>query len=122
VSLDVPQPYGPSWPVTGTALPLHRLRDEVIKVWRKLHNDEFHNLYCLPSIIRIIKSRRMRWTGYVAGMGVKRNTYRILVGKPEGMRPLGRPRCRWEDNNKMDLRETEWGGMDWIYLPQDRDQ
>jgi hypothetical protein len=74
-------------------------RDEVIGGWRKLHNEELHNLYCLPSIIRIIKSRRMRWAGHVARMGVKRNAYRILVGKPEGKRPLGRPRRRWEDYN-----------------------
>jgi hypothetical protein len=65
---------------------------------RKLHNEELHNFYCLPSIIRIIKSRRMRWAGHVARMGEKRNAYRILVGKPEGKRPLGRPRRRWEDN------------------------
>jgi hypothetical protein len=78
-----------------------------------------HNLYCSPSIIRIIKKRRMRWAGYVARMGEKRNAYRILVGKPEGKRPLGRPRHRSEDNIKMDLREIGWGGMDWIDLAQD---
>jgi hypothetical protein len=80
-------------------------RDEMIDGWRKLHNEELHNLYCSPSIITIIKSRRMRWAGNVARMGEKRNAYRILVGKPEGKRPLGRPRRRWEDNIKMDLRE-----------------
>jgi hypothetical protein len=80
-------------------------RNEVVGGWRKLHNEELHNLYCSPSIIRIIKSRRMRWAGHVACMGEKRNAYRILVGKPEGKRPLGRPRCRWEDNIRMDLRE-----------------
>jgi hypothetical protein len=64
----------------------------------------------------------MIWAGHIAGMGEKRNTYRILVGKPEGERPLGKPRCRWEDNIRMDLREIRWGGMDWINLPQDRDQ
>jgi hypothetical protein len=69
-------------------------RDEVIGGWRKLHNEELHNLYCSPSLIRIIKSRRMRWAGHVARMGEKRNAYRILVGKPEGRRPLGRPRRR----------------------------
>jgi hypothetical protein len=79
-------------------------RDEVTGDWRKLHNDEFHNLYSSPNIIIMIKSRRMRWTGNVARMGTKRNTYRILVGKPEGKRPLGRPRHRWVDNIKMDLR------------------
>jgi hypothetical protein len=77
-------------------------RDEVTGGWRKLHN-ELHNLYSLPSIISIIKSRRMRWAGHVARMEEKRNVYRILVGKPEGKRPLGRPRRRWMDNIKMDL-------------------
>jgi hypothetical protein len=71
--------------------------------WRKLHNEELHNLYSSPSIIRIIKSRRMRWARHVARMGEKRNVYRSLVGKPEGKRPLGRPRHRWIDNIKMDL-------------------
>jgi hypothetical protein len=75
-----------------------------------------------PSIIRMIKSRTKRWAGHVARMGEKRNAYRILVGKPEGKRPLGRPRRRWVDNIKMDLREIEWDGMDWIDLAQDRDQ
>jgi hypothetical protein len=79
-------------------------------------------LYSSPSIIRIIKSRRMRWAGHVAPTGEKRNAYRILVGKPGGKRPLGRPRCKWVDNIKMDLREIGWGGMDWIDLAQDRDQ
>jgi hypothetical protein len=73
-------------------------------------------------IIRIIKSRRMKLLGHVARMGEKRNAYRILVGQPEGKRPLGRPRRRWEDNVRMDLREIGWGGMDWIDLAQDRDQ
>jgi hypothetical protein len=68
----------------------------------------------LPSIIRIIKSRRIRWAGHIALIGEKRNADRILVGKPEGKRPLGRPRCRWEDNIKMDFREIGWGSMDWI--------
>jgi hypothetical protein len=72
--------------------------------------------------ITIIMSRRMRWAGHVARMGAKRNAYRILVGKPEGKRPLRRPRCRWEDNIRKDLRETGWGGIDWIALAQDRDQ
>jgi hypothetical protein len=70
----------------------------------------------------MIKSRRMRWAGHVTRMGEKRNAYRILVGKPEGKRPLGRPRRRWVDNIKMDLREIKWDGMDWIDLAQDRDQ
>jgi hypothetical protein len=78
---------------------------------RKLHNEEFHHLYSSPSIIRIIKARRMRWAGHVARMG-KRNVYRLLVGKPEGRRPLGRLRCRWLDNIRMDLVEVEWGDVD----------
>jgi hypothetical protein len=94
----------------------------VIGGWRKLHNEELHNLYCSPSIIRMIKSRRMRLAGHVARMGLKRNAYRILVGKPEGKRPLGRPRRRWEDNIRMDHREIGWGDTDWIDLAQDRDQ
>jgi hypothetical protein len=78
-------------------------RDGVTGGWRKLHNEEIHNLYSSPSIIRIIRSRRMRWAGHVARMGEWRNVYRLLVGKPEGKRPLGRPRRRWMDNIKMDL-------------------
>jgi hypothetical protein len=93
-------------------------RDEVTGGWRKLHNEELHNLYSSPSIIIMIQSRRMRWAGHVARMGEKRNACRILVGKPEGKRP----RCRWEDNIKMSLREIGWGGMDWTELAQDRDQ
>jgi hypothetical protein len=73
--------------------------------WRKLHNEELHNLYSSPSIIRMIKLRRMSWAGHVVRMGTKRNAYRILVGKPEGKRPLRRTRRRWVDNIKMDLRE-----------------
>jgi hypothetical protein len=95
-------------------------RDEVIGGWRKLHNEELHNLYSSPSIIRMIKSRRMRCTGPVARMGERRNAYRLLVGKPEGRRPLGRPRRRWVDNIKMDLIVTEWHGMHWIDLAQNR--
>jgi hypothetical protein len=95
-------------------------RDEVIGGWRKLHNEEFRDLYSSPSIIRIIKSRRMRWAGLVARMGEKRNAYRLLVGKPGGKRPLGRPRCRSADNIKIDLLEIGWGGVDWI--AQDRDK
>jgi hypothetical protein len=87
-----------------------------------LSNEELLNLYSSPSIIRIIKSRRMRWAGHVALMGEKRNVYRILVGKPEGKRPRGRPRRTWEDNIKMDLREIGCGDMDWIDLAKDRDQ
>jgi hypothetical protein len=94
----------------------------VTEGWRKLHNEELHNLYSSPSIIRMIKSRRMRWAGHVALMGEKRNAYGILVGMPEGKRPLGRPRRRWVDNIKMDLRGIGWDGMDWIDLAQNRDQ
>jgi hypothetical protein len=83
-------------------------RDEVIGGWRKLHNKELHNLYFSPSIIRMMKSRRMRWAGHAARMGEKRNTYRILVGKLEGKRPLGTSTCRWEDNIRMALREMVW--------------
>jgi hypothetical protein len=79
-------------------------------------------LYSSPSIIRIIKSRRMKLAGPVARMGEKRNAYRLLVGKPEGRRPLGRPRRRWLDNVRMDLVEVEWGDVDWIGLAQDRDR
>jgi hypothetical protein len=93
----------------------------VIGSWRKLHNEELHNLYCSPSVIRIIKSR-MRWGRDVSRMGKKRNAKRILVGKPEGKRPLGRPRSRREDNIKIDLREMGWDGMDWNDLAQDRDK
>jgi hypothetical protein len=97
-------------------------RDEVTGGLRKLHNEELRDLYSSPSIIRIIKSRRMRWAGHVARMVEKRNAYRLLVGKPEGKRPLGRPRRRWVDNIKMDLLEIGWGGVDWIGLAQDRDK
>jgi hypothetical protein len=93
-------------------------RDEVTGEWRKLHNEELRDLYSSLSIIRIIKLRRMRWAGRVARMGEKRNAYRLLVGKPEGKRPLGRPRCMWVDNIRMDLGEVGWGDVDWIGLVQ----
>jgi hypothetical protein len=80
-------------------------RDDVTGGWRKLHTEVFHNLYFSPSTIRMIKSRRMRWAGYLARMGEKRNAYRTLVGRPEGNKPLGTPRRRWVDNIKIDLRE-----------------
>jgi hypothetical protein len=86
--------------------------DEVTGDWRKLHNEELHNLYSSLSIIRMIKSRRMRWARHVARMGEKRNAYRILVGKPHGKRPQGRR--RWVDNIKMDLREIGFYEVDWI--------
>jgi hypothetical protein len=97
-------------------------RDEVTGDWRKLHNEELHNLYSSPNMIRMIKSRRMRCTRYVARMAEKRNAYRILVGKLDGKKPLGRPRCMWVDNNKMTLREIGWSCMGWIDLAQDRDR
>jgi hypothetical protein len=97
-------------------------RDEVTGKRRKLHNGELHNLYSSPDIIRQIKSRRMRWAGHVARMGGGRNVYRVLVGKPVGKRPLGRPTRRWEDGIKMDLREIGLGGVEWIHLVQDRDR
>jgi hypothetical protein len=90
--------------------------------WRKLHNDELHNLYSSLNIVRVIKSRRMRWAGHVAGMGEGRGVYGILVGRTEGKRPLGRPRCRWEHNIKLDLREIGMDGVSWIRLAQDRVQ
>jgi hypothetical protein len=95
-------------------------RDEETGGWRKLHNEELHNLYSSPSIIRIIK--RLRWAGHVARMAEKRNAYRIFVGKPAGKRPLERPRLRCVDNIKMDLREIEWDGVHWIDTAQNRDQ
>jgi hypothetical protein len=85
-------------------------RDEVTGEWRKLHKGELHKFYSSPGIIRQMKSRRMRWAGHVARMGEDRNVYRVLVGKPEGKRPLGRPRRRWEDGIKMDVGEIGWGG------------
>jgi hypothetical protein len=88
-------------------------RDEVTGEWRKLHNGELFNLYSSADIIRQIKSRRTRWAGHVARMGEGRNLHRVLVGKPEGKRPLGRPRRRWEDGIKVDLEEIGWGcGVD----------
>jgi hypothetical protein len=90
--------------------------------WRKLHNGELRDFYSSPSIIRIIKSRRMRWAGHVARLEERRNAYRLLVAKPEAKKPLGRPRRRWVDNVKMDLLEIGWGGVDWIGLAQDRDK
>jgi hypothetical protein len=90
--------------------------------WRKLHNKELHDLYSSPSIIRIIKSQRMRRAGHVARIGEKRNAYRLLVGKPEGRRPLRRPRRRWVDNIRIDLGEVGWGDLDWIGVAKDRNR
>jgi len=97
-------------------------KDEVTGEWRKLHNEELNDLYYSPTIVRVIKSRRMRWAGHVAFMGDRRGVFRVLVGKPEGKRPLGRPRRRGEDNIKMDLQEVGYGGMDWIELAHGRDR
>jgi hypothetical protein len=97
-------------------------RDEVTGELRKLHNEELNDLYFLPNIVRVLKSRRMRWAGHVAHMGEGRGVHRVLMGKPEGTRLLGRPRRRWEDNIKMDLQEVGCGGMDWIELAEDRDR
>jgi hypothetical protein len=99
-------------------------RDEVTGEWRKLHNKELHDFYSSQSILRIIKSRRMGWAGHVARMREKRNRYRLLKRKPEGKRPLGRPRRRWvySYNIRMDLGEVGWGDVDWIGLAQDRNR
>ena len=91
-------------------------RDEVKGEWRKLHNEELNDLYSSSNIVQVLKSRRMRWAGHVALMGEGRGMCRVLVGKPEGKRPLGRPRHRWEDNIKMDFQEVGCWGMDWIKL------
>jgi len=91
-------------------------RDEVTGEWSRLHNEELNDLYSSPNIVRVIKSRRMRWAGHVARMGEERGVYRVLVGKPEGKRPLGRPTRRWVDNIRTDLQEVGCGYMDWIGL------
>ena len=94
-------------------------RDGVTEEWRKLHNGELNDLYYSPNIVRVIKSRRTRWAEHVARMGKRRGVYRILVGKPEGKRPLGRPRRRWKDNIKMVLQEVGvwvWTGSSWLRI------
>jgi len=96
-------------------------RDEVTGEWRKLHNEELIDLYSLPNIVRLVKSRRKKWAGHVARMGEDRGVHSVLVGKPEGKRPLGRLRRRWEDNIKMDLQEVGGDRGDWMELAQDRD-
>jgi hypothetical protein len=93
-------------------------RDEATGEWRKLHNEELHDLYSSPTIVRVIKLRIMRWAEHVAWMGEEKGMYRVLVGKPEGQRPLERPRHRWDDNIKMELQEVGCGVMDWIELAQ----
>jgi hypothetical protein len=90
--------------------------------WRKLHNDELHDVYSSPNIVRVIKSRRKRWAGNVARMGEGRVADRVLVGRPESKRPLGRYRCRWDNNIKIDLGEIGIEGAKWIRLAQDRVQ
>jgi len=89
---------------------------------RQLHNEELNDLYSLPNNVRVVKSRRMRWAGHVARMVEDRGVYRVLVGKPDGKSPLGRPRRRWEDNIKLDLQEVGGGCGDWMELAQDRDR
>jgi len=97
-------------------------RDEVTREWIKLHNEELNDLYCSTNIVRVIKSRRVRWAGYVARLGKRRGVCRVLVGNPEGKRPVGSPRRRWVDIIKMDLQEVGCGGMDWIELAKHRDR
>ena len=97
-------------------------KDEITGEWRKLHNAELHALYSSPNITRSLKSRRLRWAGHVARMEQSRCAYRVLVGKPEGKRPLGRPRHKWEDNIKMDLREVDCDPGEWMDLAEYRDQ
>ena len=102
--------FGPKW-------------DEVTGEWRKLHYEELSDLYSLPNTVRVIKSRRMRWAGHVARIAERRGVHRVLVGKREGKRPLGRPRCRWEDNIKTDFQEVGCGSCgDWMELAQDSDR
>ena len=96
--------------------------DEVTGEWMRLHNEELNDLYCSPNIVWVIKWRKMRWAGHVARMGEERGVYRVLVGKPEGRRPQGRPRRRWVDNIRTNLKEVGCGNMDWIGLAQDRDR
>jgi hypothetical protein len=97
-------------------------RDEVTGEWRKLHNEELNDLYSLPKVVRVVKSRRMRWAGHVARIGEDRGVHRVLVGKLEGKRSLGSPRRRWKYNNKIDFQEVGWGHGDWMDLAEDRDR
>ena len=96
-------------------------RDKVTRGWRKLHNEELNDLYSLSKIVRVTKSRRIRWSGHVVRIGERRGVYRVLVRNPEGKTQLEKPRHSWEDNIKMNLQELGFGGMDWIELAQDRD-
>jgi len=97
-------------------------RDEVVGERRRLHKEELNNLYSSPHIVRVIKSRRMRWAGHMARMGEERRVCRVLMGKPKGKRPLGRPRRKWVDNIRMEFQEVGCGYMDWIGLALDRDR
>ena len=97
-------------------------KEEVKGEWRKIHNEELNDMYCSPNILQVIKSKRMRWAGHVACKGERRGVCRVLVGKPEWKKPLGRPRRRWEYNIKMDLWEVVCGVMGWIKLARDRDR
>ena len=97
-------------------------RDEVTEKWRRMHNEELNDLYSSHNIVRVIKSRRMRWAAHVVRMGEERGLYRVLLGKPEGRKPMRRPRRRWVDNIRTDLQEVGCGYMDWIGLAQDRDR
>ena len=114
--------------VTFTDIFVQRKRITIFHVfiylmeWRRLHNEELNDLYSSPNIVRVIKSRRTRWAGHVARMDEERRMYMILVGKPEGRRPMGRPRRRWVDNIRMDLQEVGCGYMNWTGLSQDRDR
>jgi hypothetical protein len=103
-------------------LRIFRPKGEEDGSWRKFHDDAIHSLYSSPNIVRVVKSKRMRWTGQVVRMGEGRGVYRVLFRRPEGKRPLGRPRFRWEDNIKMDRREIGIDGANWIRLAQDRVQ
>jgi len=101
--------FGPTW-------------DEVTREWRKLCNEELNDLYSSPSIVWVIKLKRVRWMEHIVRIGERRGLYRVSVGKPEEKRTLGRPRPKWEDNIKMDLQEVGCGGMDWIKLAQEGDR
>jgi hypothetical protein len=92
------------------------LSNQLLREWRRLHNEELHDLYSSPNIVQVMNLRRMRWAGHAACTGEMRGVYNILVGRPEGRRPLGRPRHRWEGNSKIDLQDVGWGGMDWTEL------